>query len=49
MNGKDTLNNRSINFPEGDTIIIDQPGGDRTGYEQTYVVANGQLINTYAE
>ena len=41
---KDTLDINAIRFPEGDTVEIDQSGGDRASFHQRYRVENGKLV-----
>jgi hypothetical protein len=41
---KDTLNLREIEFAEGDSVEIVEPGGDRGSYSQSYIFTNGKSI-----
>jgi len=40
---RDTLNLREIEFAEGDSVEIKQPGGDRGSYSKSYIFTNGRL------
>jgi hypothetical protein len=40
---RDTLDIRAIPFAEGDTVEIDQPGGDRASYSRSFIYRLGKL------